>query len=129
MFGKVWSGLSAIALLAACGTGSPPVKVHRLPSGEEVRVLSLAKVTFAGSGPALMLKYQTDLSMDDTTALRAEARRIWAEFRKDAERAKVERAILSANSLPTGTIVRHSRTYNFVYQRNGSDTWSEVRKQ
>jgi len=92
-------------------------------------VLGVGRINFPESGPALMLKYQTDLRMDDTSALHAEVQRIWAEFRKDAERAQVQSAIVSANSAPTGGLVSHGRTYNFVYERSGDGSWREVRKQ
>ena len=91
-------------------------------------MLGIGKINFKASDPALMLKYQTDLHMDDTSALHAEAQRIWAEFRKDAERAKVQSAIVSANSAPTSGIVSHGRVHNFVYQRSGDGSWQEVGK-
>jgi len=130
MLRRVGSLLSPIVVLAACGgTPQPPVQVHRLPSGEEVKVLGIGKINFAASGPALMLKYQTDLNMDDTSALHAEAQRIWAEFRKDAEQAQVQNAMVSANSAPTGGIVSRDRAYNVVYERGGDGSWREVLKQ
>jgi hypothetical protein len=130
MFPKSLSLLLPMFLLAGCNGESPtPLKVHRLPTGEEVKVLGVGKINFAGSGPALMLKYQTDLAMDDTSALHTEAQRIWAEFRKDAERAQVRNAIVSANSAPTGGIVRHARTYNFVFEKNADGSWRETSKQ
>jgi hypothetical protein len=119
--------LSPIFVLTACGGApQPPVQVHRLPSGEQVKVLGIGKVNFAASGPALMLKYQSDLNLDDTSALHSEAQRIWEEFRKDADRAQVQSAIVSANSAPTGAIVSHGRTYNFVYERSGDGSWHEA---
>ena len=119
-------GVTLLVLAGCGGAPQPPVRVHTLPSGEQVKVLGVGKINFKASGPALMLKYQTDLSMDDTSALHAEAQRIWAEFQKDAERAQVQSAIVSANSVPTGGIVSHGRTYNTVYQRNGDHTWEKA---
>ena len=76
-----------------------------------------------------MLRYQTDLNMDDANAVHAEAGRIWADFRKDAERARVQSAIVSANSPPEGGgVITHTRTYNFVFERSGSGDWREIRK-
>ena len=128
---RVLSRLSPVLLLAACGGGAaqPPIQVHRLASGEEVKVLGVGRINLSASGPALMLKYQTDLSMTDTSALQAEVQRIWAEFRKDAERAQVQSAIGSANSAPTGGLVSRGQTYNFVYEKSGDGEWREVRKQ
>ena len=79
--------LPPILILAGCGPSQPHVQVRRLPSGEPVNVLGVAKVNFAASGPALMLRYQTDLNMDDVDAVHAEAQRNgagdWRELRQE----------------------------------------------
>jgi hypothetical protein len=130
MLWRLWVLFLPAFMLAACGSApQSPVRVHRLPSGEQVKVLFLGTIKFSGSGPALMLKYQTDLNMDDTSALHAEAERIWAELRLDAERAQVQNAIISANSAPTGGIIRRGRAYNVVYEKAGDGSWREITRQ
>jgi hypothetical protein len=121
--------LLPILVLAGCrGTPQPPIKLHTLPSGEQVKVLGIRKITSSASGPALMLRYQTDMNMDDANAVHAEAERIWADFRKDAEQAHVQSAIISANSPPSGGgVITHTRAYNFVFERRGTGDWREVR--
>jgi hypothetical protein len=122
--------LLLVVLLAGCGGAQPPVQVRRLPSGEPVKVLGVAKVNFAASGPALMLRYQTDLNMDDVDAVHAEAQRIWTEFRKEAEQAHVQSAVVSANAPPSGGgVISHTRTYNFVFERSGAGDWRELRQE
>jgi hypothetical protein len=122
--------LPPILILAGCGPSQPHVQVRRLPSGEPVKVLGVAKVNLAASGPALMLRYQTDLNMDDVDAVHAEARRIWTEFRKEAEQAQVQSAIVSANAPPSGGgVISHTRTCNFVFERNGAGDWRELRQE
>jgi len=93
-----------------------------------VKVLGVSRMTFPKSGPALMLKYQTDLSMADTAALHAEAERIWVDFRSEAESAGVSGAVLSATSAPSGGIISHGRGYNFVYVKRSDGSWREVRR-
>jgi hypothetical protein len=117
-------------LAAACGgaASQPPYQIHTLPSGEQIKVLGVGRINLPASGPALMLKYQTDLNMSDTAALHAEAERIWQEFRKDAEQAQVASAILSANSPPSGGMVSHGHAYNFVYEKAAEGTWRELQK-
>jgi hypothetical protein len=117
-------------LAAACGgaPAQPPYQIHRLPSGEQIKVLSIGRINFSGSGPALVLKYQTDLNMSDTAALHAQAARIWQEFHKDAEQAQVTSAIVSANSPPSGGMVRRGRAYNFVYEKSADGTWREPQR-
>jgi hypothetical protein len=119
-----------LLLLAACSSGpvQPGYRTHNLSSGEQVKVLGITSMSFPQSGPALMLKYQTDLDVADTVALRAEAERIWVDFRTEAERAGVQSAILSANSPPSPGIIRHSRGYNFVYGKQSDGTWRQLGK-
>jgi hypothetical protein len=89
-------------------------------------VLGVGKVNFRQGPPAIMLKYISDVSLDDPAALAQEADSIWEGFRADANKAEVTGAILSANSPPTGGIVQQGRAYNFVYEKDGSGTWSRV---
>ena len=119
--------LPPILILAGCGASQPHVQVRRLSSGESVKVLGISKINSSASGPALMLKYQTDLNMDDADAVHAEAARIWVEFSKDAEQAQVQSAIVSANAPPTGAgVISHTRAYNFVFKQNARGDWREI---
>jgi hypothetical protein len=112
---------------AGCGSGQPHVQVRRLSSGEQVKVLGIEKINTSASGPSLRLRYQTNLNMDDTDAVRDEARRIWAEFRKDADQARVRSAVVSANAPPSGGgVITHSQTYNLVLERSEGGEWHEA---
>jgi hypothetical protein len=117
-------------LVAACSGGPSQAhyQTHTLSSGQQIKVLGVTRMTFPQSGPALMLKYQTDLDISDTAALHAEAGRVWADFRAEAERAGVGGAILSATSPPVGGMVSHSKGYNFVYLKQADGGWQEARK-
>src|SRR5262249_9721012 len=120
--------LACILAIAACA-GSPPLQIRKLASGEEIKVLGIGKLKSSPSGPSLVLRYQTDLNMDDPDAVHAEAERIWGEFRKDADSAHVQSAIVSANAPPSGGgVITHVRTYNFVFERAAGGGWHEIRR-
>jgi len=118
--------LALSLLLVACRAPEPHVNLVKLPSGKMLKVISVTKVQFAKGGPALMLKYQTDVPITDVPALEREAREIWPNFMIDVERAKLNNAILSATSLPTGTFAARSAGYNFVLQKGANGLWQRL---
>ena len=73
-----------------------------------------------------MLKYQTELSIDDKSALEKEVDEIWEVFRKDVENAQLTSGIVSANEKPTGFIITHSRGFNFVFTKSAIGEWSRM---
>lgn len=113
-------------LLAACGGGEPPHQTVTLPSGKKVTVLGVGKMSFTNDTPALMLKYQTDISLDDKASLESEVDEIWASFRGDVEKAQLVNGIVSANEKPKGFIFTTSRARNFVFKRGPEGQWSKV---
>jgi hypothetical protein len=64
-----------------------------------------------------MLKYQTDLKISDLPALRKEVEEIWSVFKADVERANLTNAIISANEVPQGLIIKNANGYNFVLKK------------
>lgn len=120
---KVFSFLVLVAL-AGCSVGSVPnYKVRQLSSGKSLRVLGVGPMNFPDSGPALVLKYETDVKFDDQAGLRKEADEIWADFKADVEKTNVSSAVLSANSPPKGTIIRQAQGFNFVFVKLADGTW------
>lgn len=117
--------LAAMVLaLAACGPASTGYTVHRLPSGREVKVLSVTRMVVAKGDPALMLKYRTDLRLEDQAQVRKEVEEVWQAFRFDVEQAGLKAAIISVHELPTNLlIVRTDKSYNFVIQKSSKGTW------
>jgi len=83
----------------------------------------MGPLQFTQAPPGLALSYETDLKISDREALRREATEIWQDFRVDAERAKVQSAIVMANEKPTGFIITHNNSYNFVFERRGDGSW------
>jgi hypothetical protein len=115
----------ALVLLSvtACTQAVPQYQVRKLPSGREVRVLSVMPIRFQNGETTLMLKYETPLKVADTASIRAEVTDIWSAFRADAESAHVTSAIISALEVPSGFIIKNAKGYNFVFERAPDGSW------
>ena len=107
-----------VSALGGCQQGPQPQRVVTLPSGKQIRVLGVVRWNFSQGPPALMLQYQTDLKVSDLPALQREVSEIWPEFRKDAENGGFQSAIISANEIPQGFLIKKSQSYNFVFERS-----------
>jgi hypothetical protein len=117
---------SLILMLGVVTTVEAEDSVFVLPSGKHLLVLGVGKIYFSESSPALMLKYQTEISIDDVPALVKEADEIWSVFVRDVENAQLTAGIVSANSKPTGVIITRTKSYNFVYMRKPDGKWSRT---
>jgi hypothetical protein len=117
----------ALVVLTGCSAG-PGYQAQTLPSGKIVKVLGVTQMSFAKGDSALILKYQTDLPIDDIAALAKEADEIWPSFRVDVEKAGLSNAVMSATSPPNGFIVKQSKSYTFVYTRDQGGNWSRGKK-
>jgi hypothetical protein len=114
-------------ILVACGAPQTPVQqIVTLPTGKQITVIGVGKIAFSNDAPALMLKYQTDLSLDDTQKLSQEADEIWATFHIDVEKAQLTTGIISANERTSGIVVTKNRGFNFVYKRGSEGAWSRI---
>jgi hypothetical protein len=120
------SWCSLILLLGVAFTAEAGDTPFVLPSGKHLVVLGVGKIYFSESSPALMLKYQTEIPIDDVPALVKEADEIWSVFVKDVENAQLTAGIVSANSKPAGTAITRTKTYNFVYMRKPDGKWSRT---
>jgi len=120
---KALSFLIVCIALASCVQGGQQYQVRKLPSGREVRLVSVMPIRFQNGETSLMLTYQTPLKVGDSVNLRAEVRDIWATFRTDAEKAHVQSAIISAVEVPSGFILKKSTGHNFVFERAADGSW------
>jgi hypothetical protein len=111
------------AAMSGCQQTAQPQRVVTLPSGKQVRVLGVVQWKFSQGPPALMLQYQTDLKVSDVAALKREVEEIWPDFRKDVENGGYQNAIISANEVPQGLLIKKSQSYNFVFERSADGTW------
>src|SRR5262245_37669362 len=101
--------------LTSCTSSSQQFRLVKLPSGKDVKVMGVVPMRFSQGPPALMLKYQTDYKISDRSALRNEVDEIWSVFKTDVEKGNFTNAIISANEVPHGTLVKQSKGYNFVF--------------
>ncbi len=122
--------LSALAVtmvllaLSGCGSTDTGYTVHKLPSGREVKVIGITQMFFTKGDPALMLKYQTALRLEDRDQLRKEVEEVWQAFRVDVERAGLKAAVISVQETPKRVlIVSTSKGYNFVVKKSESGAW------
>jgi len=83
----------------------------------------MGQINFSQGAPAMILQYQTDLKVADKAALRDEADEIWPVFRIDVERANLKSAVISANEIPQGFIIKRGNAYNFVYEQDPTGVW------
>ena len=114
---------SCLALFASSCVGGPATKPHQLTSGRTIRVISVGRMHFTEAPPALVLSYQTDLEVDQAEALQEEVAEIWRGFQRDAEQAKLSSAVIMANEVPDGFLIKTNRSRSFVFARNPDGTW------
>lgn len=120
-------GLLVCLVVIGCGGQSAPrYQVRTLASGKSLKVLAAGTINFSQDGPALMLKYVSDVGLDDREALSMEADTIWAGIQPEIERAKVGAVILSANSAPTGGFIQKGQVFNFVYEKASTGVWRRL---
>jgi len=120
---KIWS--LPILLLASLSCGSNPQnsKVFKLPSGKEIKVTGMGRMDFPNSDPALVLSYQTDISIDDKAALRKEIDEIWDVFQKDVENAKLRAGVIRATHVEGTGLVKGGKGYGFVFVKRDDGKW------
>ncbi len=112
-----------IALMIGCNIG-PGYSAQELPSGKQLKIISVGKMFSSNSDPALILKYQTDLPIADKAALEKEVDEIWPSFQIDVEKAGLTTGVISANEKQVGFIITTSRSQNFVYKKSITGQWS-----
>ncbi len=115
-----------VALLATSAPASAGDEFYPLPSGKLIPVLSAGRVDYGQDDVALMLRYETTLSLDDKAALDAEVDEIWNSFRADVDKTGLSIGIVSANEKPTGFFVKSSRAKAFIFKKGADGSWYKV---
>ena len=109
--------------IAACHRVQAPV-TRRLPSGHEVRVVEIGPMFFSAGKPALMVMYETKISVDDVPALREEAMEIEKQLRSTLNSTGREWAIFRAHEpqrTQRNTVI--SESSNFIAKKQADGTW------
>jgi hypothetical protein len=81
---------------------------------------------FANSGPALVMNYLTDISMDDMTALSNEVQEIWSVFQVDVENAHLNAAVIRATHVEGSSLVKTGKGYGFVFVKREDGQWHRL---
>ena len=100
----------------------------KLPSGRIAKILSVSKIEYSKGVMALMVRYQTSLSLDEHTAISQEVDDIWKFAEKDAERYRYSEAIISTNETPRGIFITTSRMVNFIYEQGADGKWTRLNR-
>jgi hypothetical protein len=109
-----------LAVSGSCRYPGPAFKPLKLPSGKEIKVTSITRMNFPNSGPALVMNYLTEISMDDMTALRNEVQEVWSVFQTDVENEHLDAAVIRATHMEGSSLVKTGKGYGFVFvKRDG----------
>jgi len=103
-------------------------EVLKLPSGRIAKILSISKIEYSKGVMALMLRYQTTLSVDEHKALSQEVDEVWKFAVKDVERYGYGEAIISSNEVPKGIFITANRMENFIYEKGADGKWTRLNR-
>jgi hypothetical protein len=103
-------------------------QVLKLSDGQTVKVLSVSKFEYEKGVMALMVRYETKLSVDQRKELSQEVDEVWRLAQKEVERLGYSEAILSSNEVPKGIFLTASRTMNFIYEKGTDGQWTRLNR-
>ncbi len=118
----------AIFVGEAVAANLSPNQVIKLPSGHMAKILSVSKIEYSKGVMALMVRYQTTLSMDEAKAVSAEVDEVWKFAQKDADRAGFGDAIISSTHTVKGILLTTSRETNFIYEKGADGKWTRLNR-
>jgi hypothetical protein len=101
-------------------------EVLKLPCGRTIKILSVSRIEYSKGVMALMVRYQTTLSVEQRKALSAEVDDVFQAAQKQVERDGFEEAVISSNEVPHGIIVTTSRMFNFIFERGADGKWTRL---
>ena len=99
----------------------------KLPCGHAIKVLSVSRIEYSKGVMALMVRYQTSLSVEQQRkALSEEVDDVFKVAQKQVERDGFHEAIISSNEVPRGIILTASRMLNFIFERGADGKWTRL---
>jgi hypothetical protein len=127
--------LSVLGFTAFLLTSSPlpaaPLQDNetlKLPTGRMIKVLSISKVEYSKGVMALMVRYQTTLTLEERKALSEEVDDVWKLTEKDVDRLGYHEAILSSNEVSKGIFVTSNRMLNFIFEKGVDGKWTRLNR-
>jgi hypothetical protein len=123
-------GLAAFFSSVTCSQGAPLTadETLKLPSGRSIKILSISKIEYSKGVMALMVRYQTTLSVDERKELIQEVDDVWKVAQKDVDRAGYGDAIISSNEVPKGIFITSNRMLNFIYEKGADGKWTRLNR-
>jgi hypothetical protein len=122
----------AAVLLASSRSFAAPAlsqdETLKLPCGHTIKILSVSKVEFSKGVMALMVRYQTPLSVDEGKALSQEVDEFWKIVVKEVEHDGYSEAIISSNEEPKGIFISANRMLNFLYEKGSDGKWTRLNR-
>jgi hypothetical protein len=121
----------ALIFLTAFSSKAAPLVANetlKLPSGRIAKILSISKIEYSKGVMALMVRYQTTLSVDERNALSQEVDDVWKFAQKDVERDGYDDAIISSNEVPKGIFITTNRMLNFIYEKGADGKWARLNR-
>ncbi len=115
--------LAIITVIGCNGKSGQNSNLVKLPSGKQIKVTGVGKMDFPNSGSALVMNYQTDIPIEDKTALRKEVDEIWAMFQKDVESAQLKAGVIRATHVEGTGFVKTGKGYGFVFSKQDDGKW------
>ena len=119
-------GLFLISLTPSQAAPLTENQTLKLPSGNTAKILSISKVEYSKGVMALMVRYQTTLSVDEQKALSQEVDEVWKFAQKDVDHYGYREAIISSNETPQGIFITTNRMQNFIYEKGQDGKWSRL---
>jgi hypothetical protein len=116
-------GILAFTSAKGEDTNKIAVGTLTLPSGKQIKVVSVIPVHFTNGSDALILNGETDISIDDKTALRKETDEVWSIFRKDVDAAKLTNGVIRLTHPEATGVITRSKGYGFVYEKRADGQW------
>lgn len=98
----------------------------KLACGRTVKVLSVSRIEYSKGVPALMVRYQTTLSVEARKLLSEEVDDVFKIAQKQVERDGFHEAVISSNEVSHGMIVTTNRTLNFIFERGADGKWTRI---
>jgi len=100
----------------------------KLPTGRMAKILSISKIEYSKGVMALMVRYQTTLSVDERNALSQEVDEVWKLAQKDVEHYGYSEAIISSNEIPKGIFITTNHVLNFIYEKGSDGKWNRLNR-
>jgi hypothetical protein len=121
----------AAALLTASSAVAAPLQANqviKLANGQTIKVLSVSKVEYSKGVMALLVRYQTNLSVDEHKALSDEVDDVWKLAVKDVEHYGYDEAIISSNEVPKGIFLTANRMLSFIFEKGSDGKWNRLNR-